>query len=70
MNITPTVKIKQPTIEQIHDHLDQALAMTGRAIVEARAQERESDLVRLERIEYELLSAQRDLPPRQLEFPF
>ncbi len=44
--------------------------MLGRAVVEARAHENMVDVVQLERIEYELLSAQRDLPPRQLEFPF
>lgn len=70
MATIPKVKMSQPHVEQIHTHLDIALAQC----VKTRAIVTEAGFVEvlpcLDEIEYEVQTARQYLPPRQQKLPF
>jgi spore coat protein CotF len=70
MNAVPTVKVTQPHIEQIHDHLENALthnAALKKLAIKAGFVEM---FPTIDEAEYEIRTATQYLPPRQSKLPF
>lgn len=70
MESIPTVKMKQPRVEQAHRYLADALSEVGKAQEHAEMLDDKPLKSALDEVEYLLHSLRETLPPRQLELPF
>lgn len=70
MATTPSVKVKQPTIEQIHRHLSLSLDMLLQLRTCSEIQDHPALSKLIEDIEFELRSLHQCVPAKQLELPF